>query len=111
MIAKESSNSASEILVHPNGQFVYTGNRGHDSVTAFQVDPETGRLYVADIEPIRGAWPRNINLDSSGRWLLAAGRHSNTVTLFSIDPVTGALTYPKGRVITVPNATCVLLND
>ena len=111
MIAKESSNSASEILVHPNGQFVYTGNRGHDSVTAFQVDPETGRLYVADIEPIRGAWPRNINVDSSGRWLLAAGRHSNTVTLFSIDPVTGALTYPKGSVITVPNATCVLLND
>ncbi|MEM7790581.1 MAG: lactonase family protein, partial [Verrucomicrobiota bacterium] len=30
--AKESFNSASEILVHPNGLFVYTGNRGHDSV-------------------------------------------------------------------------------
>jgi len=66
---------------------------------------------VTDIEPIRGAWPRNINLDSSGRWLLAAGAHSNTVTVFEIDQKTGALTYPRGHVFNVPNAICILLND
>ncbi|MEQ1843629.1 MAG: lactonase family protein, partial [Verrucomicrobiales bacterium] len=32
--AKEASNSAAEILVHPNGRFIYSSNRGHDSVTA-----------------------------------------------------------------------------
>jgi len=111
MKAKESFNSASEIIVHPNGQFVYAANRGHDSVTAFLVDPETGRLYVTDIEPIRGAWPRNINMDTSGRWLLAAGQHSNTVTVLEIDATTGALTYPRDSVITVPSSICILLND
>lgn len=111
MKKKESFNSSSEIVVHPNGKYVYAGNRGSDTVTAFQVDPETGRLYVTDIEPIRGAWPRNINLDSSGRWLLAAGAHSNTVTVFEIDQKTGALTYPRGHVFNVPNAICILLND
>jgi len=111
MKAKESSNSGSEIVVHPNGQFVYAANRGHDSVTAFLIDPETGHLYVTDIEPIRGAWPRNINMDTSGRWLLAAGQHSNTVTVLEIDATTGALTYPRGSVITVPSPICILLND
>ena len=111
MKAKESFNSSSEILVHPKGQFVYAANRGHDSVTAFQIDPETGRLYVTDIEPIRGAWPRNINLDTSGQWLLAGGAHSNTVTVLEVDAATGALTYPRDSVITVPNVICVLLND
>ncbi|MEC8614091.1 MAG: lactonase family protein [Verrucomicrobiota bacterium] len=111
MKAKESFNSSSEIVVHPNGQFVYAANRGHDSVTAFQIDPETGRLYVTDIEPIRGAWPRNINLDTSGQWLLAAGAHSNTVTVLEVHAATGALTYPRDSVITVPNVICVLLND
>ena len=111
MKAKESFNSSSEILVHPKGQFVYAANRGHDSVTAFIANAETGRLYVTDIEPIRGAWPRSINLDSSGQWLLAAGAHSNTVTVLKVDAATGALTYPRNRVITVPNAICVLLND
>jgi hypothetical protein len=28
-----------------------------------------------------------------------------------VDTVSGALTYPRDRVITVPNAICVLLND
>ena len=85
--------------------------RDSDSVTAFQIDPETGRLYVTDIEPIRGAWPRNINLDTSGQWLLAAGAHSNTVTVLEVDAATGALTYPRDSVITVPNVICVLIND
>ena len=111
MKQKESFNSSSEILVHPNGQFVYAGNRGSDTVTAFQIDPETGRLYVTDIEPIRGSWPRNINLDSSGRWLLAAGQYSDTISVFSIDAETGVLTFPRGNVFSVPNVTCILLND
>jgi len=109
--AAESFNSASEILVHPNGQFVYAANRGHDSVTAFRINPETGHLDIVDVEPIRGAWPRNINIDASGRWLLAAGAHSNTVAVFEIDPATGQLTYQRNSVINVPNPICVLLND
>jgi 6-phosphogluconolactonase len=111
MKKKESFNSSSEILVHPNGKFVYAGNRGSDTVTAFQMDPENGRLDVTDIEPIRGSWPRNINLDSSGRWLLAAGQFSDTVAIFSIDAETGVLTFPRGNVFHIPDVTCVLLND
>lgn len=65
--------SGSEVLVHPNGRYVYGANRGHDSVTGFQIDSEMGHLYVIDNEPIRGAWPRNINMDATGEWLLAAG--------------------------------------
>ena len=111
MKQKESFNSSSEILVHTNGQFVYAGNRGSDTVTAFQVDPGTGQLYVTDIEPIRGSWPRNINLDSSGRWLLAAGQYTDTISVFSIDAETGVLRFPRGHVFSVPNVTCILLND
>ncbi|WPJ94906.1 lactonase family protein [Coraliomargarita algicola] len=108
--AKENSNSGSEILVHPNGQFVYAANRGHDSVTAFKIEPASGQLQVVDVEPIRGAWPRSINIDSSGRWLLAAGAHSGTVTVLAVDPDTGELSYRSKSVIQVPNAICVLLN-
>jgi 6-phosphogluconolactonase len=106
--AKESFNSAAEILVHPNGRFVYSSNRGNDSVTAYLADPATGRLAVIEVEPIRGAWPRNINMDPSGRWLLAAGAHSNTVAVHSIDQATGELTYRQQRIINVPGPICVL---
>lgn len=108
---KESFNSASEIVVHPNGRFIYTGNRGNDSVTAFYANPETGQLSVIEVEPIRGSWPRNINLDPSAQWLLAAGARSNTVSIFRIDPLSGELTFPQRAVYSVPNVICILFRE
>lgn len=106
--AKEVFNSAAEILVHPNGRFVYSSNRGNDSVTVYLADPETGHLAVTEVEPIRGAWPRNINLDPTGQWLLAAGAHSNTISVFAIDQASGELTYQRQSIINVPGPICVL---
>jgi 6-phosphogluconolactonase len=106
--AREDFNSAAEILVHPTGRFVYSSNRGHDSVTAYRADPTTGALTVIEVEPIRGAWPRNINLDPSGQWLLAAGAHSDTVSVHRINPDTGELTHQVDGIITVPSPICIL---
>jgi len=109
--ASEVFNSASEILVHPSGKYVYSGNRGNDSVTVYKADSQTGELTVIEVEPVRGAWPRNINLDASGRWLLAAGADSNTISLFRIDPDTGELQFQRKSSINVPNAICILIQD
>lgn len=109
--AQEGFNSAAEILVHPGGRFVYSSNRGHDSVTAYRADPATGRLDVIEVEPIRGSWPRNIAMDRAGRWLLAAGAHSNTVAVFAIDPETGSLTFQGRNIINVPGPICVLIKE
>jgi len=106
--AGEQFNSAAEILVHPSGKFVYSSNRGHDSVTVYRADPETGALSVTQVQPIRGAFPRNINLDPTARWLLAAGAHSNTVAVHEIDPETGKLTYQFRGIVDVPSAICIL---
>lgn len=109
--AKEVFNSSSEIVVHPNGRFVYSGNRGNDTVTVYRANPNTGRLKVTEVEPVRGAWPRNINMDQQGRWLLAAGRHSNTISVFEIDQETGELTYQRASAINVPGPICILFNQ
>lgn len=106
--AKETFNSASEILVHPSGEFIYSANRGNDSVTVYRADPSKGELEVVEVEPIRGAWPRNINLDPSGKWLLAAGANSNTVSVFAVDQETGELAFSRGSVWNVPGVICVL---
>jgi 6-phosphogluconolactonase len=105
--AKEVFNSASEIRVHPSGKFVYTANRGNDTITAFAVDPASGKLSLIEVEPIRGGWPRNFNLDPTGKWLLAAGRDSNTVAVFQINQDTGELTYTRNMAM-VPTPICVL---
>ena len=103
----EKLHSAAEIRIHPTGKFVYTSNRGHDSITVFAVDQESGKLSFVQRESIRGAWPRNFNIDTSGKWLLAAGRHTNTLTLFSIDQETGKLAYAR-KSVNVPAPICVV---
>ncbi|MEK9772906.1 MAG: lactonase family protein [Opitutae bacterium] len=105
--AEESFNSAAEILVHPTGNWVYSSNRGHDSVTFFEADRD-GTLQVVQKQPIRGAFPRNINLSPDGNWLLAAGQDSHTLSAHRIDPKTGKLTFQRGAVAHVPNPICLL---
>jgi 6-phosphogluconolactonase len=106
--AREASNSAAEILVHANGRFVYSSNRGHDTVTVYRADPATSALSVIQVQPVRGAFPRNINLSPDGAWLLAAGADSNTVAVHKVNPMTGELTYQTKGVINVPAPICIL---
>ncbi len=106
--AKETHNSGAEVLVHPGGRFVYFSNRGHDTVTVFRVDPATAAAEVIQVQPVRGAFPRNINLSPDGGWLLAAGADSNTVSVHKVNPASGELAYQTKGVINVPSPICIL---
>lgn len=106
-LVKEKFKSASEIRVHPSGQYVYSANRGHDTITAFRVNQDTGELVVIERENVRGATPRNFNIDPSGHWLLAAGQDSHTLACFEIDQRSGELAYNRSNVH-APSAICVL---
>ena len=104
----ETFNSSAEILVHPNGRFAYSSNRGHDSITVYRANPKSGKLKVVQVQPVRGAFPRNINLSPNTSWLLAAGADSNTVAAHRVDADTGKLTYQRGSVVNVPSPICIL---
>ena len=103
-------NSASEILVHPSGLFVYSANRGNDSVSVFHSNEQTGQLTLQEVESVRGSYPRNINLDPTGKWLFAAGQHSNTVSVFAIDQTNGLLQYQTGNTVNLPEPICILFD-
>ena len=102
-------NAAAEIRIHPNGRYVYTSNRGHDSISVFSVDQANGKLTLVEREAIRGSWPRNFNIDSTGSWLLAAGAHSNTIALFAIN-ADGSLEFTRS-IINVPSPICVAVGN
>jgi 6-phosphogluconolactonase len=105
---REIPSSGSEIRIHPSGRFLYAANRGHDSIAAFAIDRESGRLTFIEREAVRGSHPRNFNIDPTGRWLLAAGRDSNTISLFRIDRQTGALAF-TGTTVNSPSPICIEL--
>ncbi|MCA9192865.1 MAG: lactonase family protein [Planctomycetales bacterium] len=106
---KELFKSASEIRIHPNGRFAYSANRGHDTITAYRIDPKNGDLTVIEIENVRSATPRNFNLDPSGKWLVVGGQDSHTLASFAVNSETGELTYNQS-IQHVPSPICVLFD-
>lgn len=86
------TNTTAEVVVHPNGKFVYGSNRGDNNIVVFAIDASTGMLTLVEHESTQGMTPRNFTVDPSGTLLYAANQNSNTVVPFSIDPATGRLT-------------------
>lgn len=101
------TSTAAEVQVHPGGRFVYGSNRGHDSIAAFAIDPESGKLRYVAHQSTQGKTPRNFAIDPTGQYLLAANQDSDNVVLFRIDQTTGIL-RPAGSSISVPSPVCVL---
>lgn len=101
-------NHAADIKVLPSGRFIYTSNRGHDSIAVFAVDEATGSVEIVGHEPAQGSWPWNLGMDPTARFLLAANYKSDCVSLFRIDCDSGALT-PTGVRVEVPKPVCVAI--
>lgn len=98
--------STAECLVHPSGEFLYVSNRGHETITAYTIDQETGLLTYVENEPTGGKEPRNFFIDPSGKWLLAENQNSDSVFVFSINQNTGELN-PTGDSIKVGRPVCI----
>jgi 6-phosphogluconolactonase len=103
----DGTSHTAQIVVHPNGRFVYGSNRGHDSIAIFAVDQLDGTLTPAGHVPTQGRTPRNFNLDPSATFLYAANQNGNTIVTFRVDAQTGALT-PTGQVTENPGPTCIV---
>jgi 6-phosphogluconolactonase len=98
--------SGAELEIHPSGRYLYTSIRGHNSISAFSIDQNTGRLTYLDSTPTQGNTPRGFGVDPEGKYLLAANQNSDSVVVFRIDPSTGKLT-PTGSKIDVGSPVCI----
>lgn len=96
----------SEVVVAPDGRFLWTATRGQDVISVLALDEAGMRPRLAATVPCGGHWPRDLAIDPSGRFLYAANERSGDVTWFAIDPVTG---IPR-RVgsVEAPAASCVI---
>jgi 6-phosphogluconolactonase len=99
------TSTCAEVLVHPNGRFLYGSNRGHNSIVVFAIDPENGCLTPVEHVPTRGKTPRNFAFDPSGEWILCTNQDSDNAVVFRVDGTTGRLTQ-TGQPIPVPGPFC-----
>lgn len=93
-----AKNTAAEVAISSDGNYLYASNRGEDTLVVFSIDDE-GELKFVERIPCGGRTPRHFTLDPTEKWLLCGNEDSATVTVFRRDGGTGKI---GGPVQTVP---------
>jgi len=83
---------ASEILVSPDGKFLYAANRLHDSIAVFSIGSDGKLTWVGEVSTM-GDYPGQCRIDPSGNFLYACNRKSDNITCFKIHRGTGMLSF------------------
>jgi 6-phosphogluconolactonase len=86
------SSFASEILVSPDGRFIYTANRLHDTVAVFSIDTNGRLKYIGETSTL-GDYPSHCKIDPNGRFLYVCNQHSDSITSFEVHRDSGLLTF------------------
>lgn len=77
----KGENTAAAIRISPDGKYLYVSNRGHDSITAFEIKGE--ELILRSITPCGGKGPRDFNIIDSH--IICTNENSGNVTIFNVD--------------------------
>ena len=105
----KGSNFCSEILVSPDGRFVYCGNRLHDSIAIFRVTSDGTLEYLGE-EWTRGNYPRSFTFSPGGSFLACCNQRDDNVAIFAVDKASGRLTF-TGHYAAVGNPSHVVFLD
>ncbi|HEY8537351.1 MAG TPA: lactonase family protein [Steroidobacteraceae bacterium] len=89
---------AAELLLTPEGRFLYASERSSSSLAAFAVDAETGRMETIGAVPTERQ-PRAMAMDPDGRFLFVAGQLSNRMSAYALDRDTGVPTKLQDYVV------------
>jgi 6-phosphogluconolactonase len=101
----KGSNFTSEILLSPDGQFLYVANRLKNTVAVFSLNSDGRLKYVGETSTM-GDYPRNIAIDPGGDFLYACNHRSDDVTSFRVDKKTGRLSF-TGQYTAVGSPACI----
>lgn len=102
----EGFSSAADIHLSNNDRHLYVSNRGHDSITLFEVDKQSGEISRVDCWSTQGKHPRNFALSPDESQLLVANKDSDEIVVFDRNSISGRL-QDTGKRVAVPSPVCL----
>lgn len=103
----DGESKAAAVKVSADGRFLFTSNRGYDSIATFAITAESGWLTRLAVSPLTGSFPRDFAFVPGSNLLLVGHKRSNEVAAYAFDPATGAITRRDGT-YAVHRPTCIV---
>ena len=83
---------ASAIKISADGRRLFGSNRGHDSIAAYDIDPDRGRLSLLAISKLAGKAPRDFEFMPGEKFVLLGHQDSNELMSYAYDKAAGTFT-------------------
>jgi 6-phosphogluconolactonase (cycloisomerase 2 family) len=104
----KGTNFTAEIVLSPDGRFLYVSNRLHDTVAIFSLNHDGRLTYVGEASTM-GDYPRHIQIAPGGAFLYACNQRSDSITSFRVDRNTGQLRF-TGQYTAVGSPMCIIFS-
>jgi len=99
----KGKNTCGRICISPDGNFVVVSNRGHNSLTVYQITGDNGHLEHCCTVHSGGRTPRHFKFHPSGNFVFCANQDSDSVTIFKFDKSNGLLNPVSTVNVNSPN--------
>ncbi|MGC1298971.1 MAG: lactonase family protein [Alloacidobacterium sp.] len=86
------TNFTSEVVISPDGRFLYAANRLHDTIAICAID-SNGKLTLIGEVSTMGDYPRHCTFDPSGKFFYVCNQRSDSITCFKVQRQTGLLSF------------------
>jgi 6-phosphogluconolactonase len=100
------NNDSADIHLGVSGRYLYSSNRGHNSIAVFAVDQGNGQLSLIQHIDCGGELPRNFVITPSGDHLLVANQKTGNISVFSVDAESGLLSKLESE-LELPSPVCM----
>lgn len=98
-------NGSAAIHISNDGRFIYTSNRGENTIAVFSIQDDFTVQHVQSIST-EGDFPRDFELSADESFLVASNQNSDNLTLYSRNANNGKLTLLQKDVVS-PEPVCV----
>lgn len=103
----DAHNGGAAIYVSKDGRFIYTSNRGHNSIAVFAVKADGAAVEHMQWVSTEGDFPRDFALNPEENYLVAANQNTDNVSVYSRNGDTGKLSLVQ-KDFAIPEAIRVL---
>lgn len=99
-------NSGSAVRITDDGRFLYSSNRGHNSIAVYAINESGDSIERIQLIASQGNTPRDFALDPTEQFIVVGHQDSDKLTLFERDAKTGLLSLLQKDVY-APECVCV----
>lgn len=86
-------NSSAAIRLSKDNKYLYVSNRGHNSITVFEVSADGQSLTEIQNISTEGDFPRDFNFNADESFVIVGHQFQPQISLFARDQTTGLLSY------------------